>query len=122
MPFQHEPLPDDQELERYLLGLLSERDEERLDQASIEDDSVASRLRMAEDDLIEGYVRRTLAKETLRRFEAYYLASVRRRERVAFAARFLGAVDRAAARADVPSDVTTPRVDAPAADCLSQTA
>jgi len=122
MPFQHEPLPDDQELERYLLGLLSEQDEERLDQASIEDDSVASRLRLAEDDLIEGYVRRTLGQETLRRFEAYYLASVRRRERVAFAARFLGAVDRAAGRADVTSDVTTPRVDAQAAACLPQTA
>ena len=55
MSFLHEPLADDRELERYLLGLLPEEEEERLDQASIEDDSVALRLRITEDDLIEGY-------------------------------------------------------------------
>ena len=103
MSFLHERLADDRGLERYLLGLLPEEDEERLDQASVEDDSVALRLRMAEDDLIEGYVRRTLATETRQRFETYYLSSPRRRERVAFAARFLGAVDRAAIRADMAS-------------------
>jgi hypothetical protein len=103
MSFLHERLADDRELERYLLGLLPEEDEERLDQASVEDDSVALRLRIAEDDLIEGYVRRTLATETRQRFETYYLSSLRRRERVAFAARFLGAVDRAAVRADLAS-------------------
>ena len=107
MSLLREPLPDDRELERYLLGLLPEEEEERLDQASIEDDSVALRLRMAEDDLIEGYVRRTLAKETRQRFETYYLSSARRRERVAFAARFLGAVDRAAVRADMASGTQT---------------
>lgn len=103
MSLLHEPSPDDRELERYLLGLLPEQEEERLDQASIEDDSVASRLRMAEEDLIEGYLRRTLANETRQRFEAYFLSSARRRERVAFAARFLGAVDRVAACAAMAS-------------------
>ena len=101
MSFLHEPLADDRQLERYLLGLLSEEEEERLDQASIEDDSVALWLRITEDDLIEAYLRRTLAIETRQRFETYYLSSPRRRECVAFAARFLGAVDRAALRADM---------------------
>jgi hypothetical protein len=101
MSFLHEPLPDDEVLERYLLGLLEEEEAERLDQASIEDDDVASRLRIAEDDLIDAYVRRTLPEETRQRFETYYLSLRHRRERVAFAARLLRAVDRAAARASM---------------------
>jgi hypothetical protein len=105
MSLLHETAPDDRQLERYLLGLLPDGQAERLDQASIEDDGVASRLRIVEDDLIDGYVRGTLEPETLRRFESYYLSSNRRRERVAFAARFLAAVDRAAADVGAISEV-----------------
>ena len=101
MSFLHEPGPDDQALERYLLGLLPEEEAERLDRASIEDDDIAARLCMAEDDLVDAYVRRTLSGATLQRFETYYLSSRRRRERVAFAASFLDAVDRSAGRADM---------------------
>jgi hypothetical protein len=100
MSFLRGSVPDSQQLERYLLGLLSEEDAERLDQASIQDDEVAARLRIAEDDLIDGYVRSTLPRDTAERFEAHYLSSARRRERVAFAARFLRAIDRAAEYAD----------------------
>lgn len=103
MSLLHEPAPDDRQLERYLLGLLPEEDTDRLDQASIEDDDVAARIRIAEDDLIDAYVRRTLEPDTRQRFEAYYLSSPGRRQRVIFAARFLRAIDRAAARADSES-------------------
>jgi hypothetical protein len=96
MSFIHESRPDDRDLERYLLGLLSEEDAEELDRASVEDDDVAVRLRIVEDDLIDAYVRRTLAAETRQRFEIYFLSTRRRRERVAFAERFVLAVDRAA--------------------------
>jgi hypothetical protein len=91
---------DDDRLTRYVLGLLSEEESEWVDEASIADDEVASRLRTVENDLIDGYVRGTLDKDTLKRFESYYLSSRRRRENVRFAAGFVGAVDRAAARAD----------------------
>jgi len=84
----------DQQLVQYLLGLLPSEDAERLDEASMVDDDVAARLRSVEDDLVDSYVRGALTGETLRRFESHYLSSPLRRERVAFAGRFLRAVDR----------------------------
>jgi len=91
---------DDEVLTRYVLGLLPDADRERVDEASIADDEVASRLRIAETDLMDGYVRGTLGGETRKQFESYYLSSPRRRESVRSAASFLRAIDRAAARAD----------------------
>ncbi len=91
---------DDGVLVRYLLGWLPDDEAERLDQASIEDDEVADRLRIVEQDLIDGYVRRTLADETRARFESYFLVSPQRRRRVRAAEAFLRAVDSAAAKMD----------------------
>lgn len=98
---------DDNLLTRYVLGLLSDEESERVDEASIVDDEVASRLRTVEHDLIDGYVRGTLGKETQQRFESYYLSSRRRRDSVRFAAGFVRAVDRAAARADTHTEADT---------------
>jgi anti-sigma-K factor RskA len=100
MSLPHASGHDDELLTRYVLGLLPEEESERLDEASIADDEVAARLRIVENDLIEGYVRGTLDGETRRRFESYYLSSRRRRESVRSAGSFLRAVDRAAERAD----------------------
>ena len=91
---------DDEELVRYVLGLLPDEARERLDEASIADDKVAARLRTAETDLIDSYVRGQLSGATLERFESYYLSSPRRRETVRLAASFLSAVDRSVARAE----------------------
>jgi hypothetical protein len=91
---------DDEELERYVLGLLPAKATERLDEASIADDEVAARLRMVETDLVDSYVRGKLAGETLERFESHYLSSPRRRESVRVAASFVRAVDRSVTRAD----------------------
>src|SRR4029450_13874943 len=87
---------DDQQLVRYLLELLPDEDRDRLDEASIVDDELVSRLRVVEDDLVDSYVRGALTGELRDRFEARYMASPRRRERVRAASSFLGAVDRAA--------------------------
>jgi hypothetical protein len=96
--------PADQQLVRYLLDLLPYEDSERLDQASIEDDDLAARLRVVEHDLIDAYVRGTLDHGTRERFESHYLASPLHRKRVRFAVNFLRAVDRAAAQEDTESD------------------
>lgn len=94
---------NEEDLIRYLLGLLPEEDTERLDEASIADDNLASRLRVVESDLVDSYVSGALDGETRSRFETFYLSSPLRREKVRFAGRFLVAVDRAAA-----SPVTVP--------------
>jgi hypothetical protein len=86
--------PDDQELVRYLLGLLSEEETERLDELSITDDEMAWRLCAAENDLVDAYVSGGLTGETLERFESFYLSSPRRCEKVKDAGIFLRRVDR----------------------------
>ena len=87
------PEVSDQQLVRYVLGLLPDDETERLDEASIADDGVAERLRIVEDDLIDAYLRGTLDPSTLERFESYYLSSPERREHVRFAASLVRAVD-----------------------------
>jgi hypothetical protein len=94
MSLPPDPGHDPVQLVRYLLGLLSEEDAERLDAASIADDEVAAQLRIAEDDLVDAYVRGLLTGDTLERFESFYLASPRRRAKVCHARTFLRAVDR----------------------------
>lgn len=84
----------DRQLVRYLLGLLPDNDAERLDEQSIADDEMAARLRSVENDLVDAYVSGTLQGEFLERFESFYLASPRRRDKVKFARQFLNAVDR----------------------------
>jgi hypothetical protein len=80
---------DEQFLVRYLLGELSEQEAERLDELSIADDEFAWRLRAAEDDLVDAYVRGELSGETLERFRTVYLVSPQRRQKVGFAGALL---------------------------------
>src|SRR3954468_3109786 len=101
MPLPDKSRYDDEQLVQYLLGLLPSEDAERLDEASIADDDVAARLRAAEDDLVDAYVRGTLIGETRARFESHYLSSPRRRERVAVARTFVRTVDRAARQGQI---------------------
>jgi hypothetical protein len=85
---------DDERLTRYLLGLLSREQAERIDEASIVDDVVAARLGFVEHDLVDAYVRGALSPELRAAFESHYMASPHRRQQVAWAETFLRAVDR----------------------------
>ena len=113
---------DDQRLARYLLGLLPEEEAERVDELSIADDEIGSRLQVAEDELVDAYVSGTLSGDTLQRFESYYLASPRRREKVRFAASLRAAVARVPLPADTDAwadtrqaaEAATPRAAEPA--------
>jgi hypothetical protein len=106
---------DDQQLVRYLLGLLDEEEADRLDELSVTDDEVAWRVRAVENELVDAYVRGGLEGDTLRQFESHYLASPRRREKVRFARSFLQRaealpVDTEPACDAVPGPVTRPDV------------
>jgi hypothetical protein len=87
---------DDQQLVRYLLGQLPDKDTERLDEASVVDDDVALRLRIVEHDLVDSYVTGTLDRDMIAPFESRYLSSPRRQRQVRFARGFMRAIGRAA--------------------------
>src|SRR3954466_14334621 len=97
MALSHASRPDNL-LAGYVLGLLSDDDRERVEEASIADDDVASRLRIIENDLVDGFVRGTLDETRRKHFESNYMSSPRRRDAVRSAAMFVAAVDRAALR------------------------
>src|SRR6185295_19762735 len=118
MSLSYDIARDDQYLVRYLLGLLPDEEAERLDEAAIVDDEVAFRVRAVEEDLVDAYVAGTLDWDTLQRFCAIYLASPLRREKVWFAERFLGAVDRAPLSKDAAAPVAA--ATAPVAEKVHQ--
>ena len=84
---------DDQLFVHYVLGLVPEKDAERLDELSIGDEDVAARLCAVEHDLVDAYVRGRLLGETLKQFESFYLATPRRHEKVMIARGLLRIVD-----------------------------
>jgi hypothetical protein len=85
MLFSRQHRADDKTLRRYLFGALPPDDTERLDELSIASDDFAARLSAVENDLVDAYVQGELSGETLERFQASYLSSPQRREKVTFA-------------------------------------
>ena len=84
-PPSDDPHPAGERLVQYLLGSLPEDEAERLDELSVVDDEFVWRLRAAENDLVDAYVRGDLSGAALERFESSYLASAKRRAKVEFA-------------------------------------
>lgn len=78
----------DQTILRYLLGELSEAEQERFEDEYFADSQLFQRLQDARNDLMDGYVREELPAAQRARFEQYFLASLRRRERVDLAREF----------------------------------
>jgi hypothetical protein len=76
---------DNQILVQYLLGSLPEDNAEHLDELSVSNDEFAMRLSAIENDLVDAYVRGELSGQTLEKFQAFYLSTVKRREKVRFA-------------------------------------
>jgi hypothetical protein len=88
----------DEQFVRYLLGLLTEEEAERVDELSIADDDIAWRLRAAENDLVDAYVRNTLNDTDRARFERVYLVTPKRRDKVRFAKSLLSSIEPEASR------------------------
>ncbi len=85
MPSSGQNRYDEQQVIQYLLGCASDEETAHLDELSITDDEFASRLRSAENDLVDAYVRGELEGQTLQQFKSFYLASPSRLEKVRFA-------------------------------------
>jgi hypothetical protein len=98
MSLSHEIPHADAQFVRYLLGLLTEEEAERVDELSIADDDIAWRLRAAENDLVDAYVRGSLNDTDRARFERVYLVTPKRRDKVRFAKSLLSSIEPDAAR------------------------
>ena len=107
MPLPRES-PQDEQLIRHLLGALPDEEAQRIEEVCLLDDEAALRLEVLEGELVDAYTRGALTGDRLARFESFYLASPRRRAKVAFARRFVAAVDKAASLERRPAAAVVP--------------
>lgn len=70
---------------RYVLGNLSEDERDQLEQSYFSDTAEFEEIEIAEDDLVDAYVRNQLTADDRRRFETVAASSPRLRQRVEFA-------------------------------------
>jgi len=75
----------EQIIQRYLLGELTEVEQEALEQRYFNDRLLFEQMVQAENALVDRYARGLLSPEVRDRFESYYLAHPKRRERARFA-------------------------------------
>src|SRR4029450_11495709 len=101
-------LQPEQKVVSYLLGKLPPKEVLEWEERLFTDDELNEELAASADDLIHAYLDGQLSAEDRARFEAHFLASPRRRERVVFVRDLLTAIRRGAARAP-PGAAPTPR-------------
>lgn len=104
---------NNQTLTAYLLGSLSELDVELFDELSVTDTAFVDDLKLVENDLIDSYICGELASDAQKRFEAHYLQSPLRREKVDFARTFQTFAERNSSSREI-SEVTLSRDQKPA--------
>src|SRR2546427_2600392 len=83
----------DQTMTRYLLGELSEAEQAALEEKYFMDQQVFDQIGEAENELVDNYARGRLTPQLRERFEHYYLAHPKRRERTKFAQALVAKLD-----------------------------
>jgi CHAT domain-containing protein len=89
---------DQDQLRKYLLGQLSEEEEERVELRLLADADYSEEFGIVENELVDRYAEGSLSAEEREQFEAYFLRAPERREKLAFASAL-----RRAARERVPA-------------------
>ncbi len=85
---------DNEILTRYLLGELSEQEQERVEERYLGEREMFERLLAVEDEIIDAYTMGSLKGAERERFEKHFLRSSARRDRVEFAETWAVYIDR----------------------------
>jgi len=96
---------DKNDLRRYLLGLLGEADEERLELRLLTDEGFVEEFDTVVDEITDQYVGNELGTEERKRVEQYFLTSKERQQKVQFADELM---QRAAAERSVQNPAPAP--------------
>lgn len=98
---------------QYLLGELSEEEQNLLEERYFADPALFQEIRATRDDLIDAYLRGELPSDERERFEKHFLASPHRQERVEFARALIRTADQnAKPEAQLrPKELPAPRRD-----------
>ncbi|HJQ32443.1 MAG TPA: hypothetical protein VJ866_09695 [Pyrinomonadaceae bacterium] len=101
--------PDEERLAGYLLGRLTEEEQEGVERFYFGGEENLDLLAAAEDDLIDSYVRGELTPRERERFEEFFLRSPERRERVETARALDRLLKKTQGDAPHPAPLTHPR-------------
>lgn len=93
---------EDDRMERYLLGLMSEEEAAELEEVYLFNEEQNDDLQAAERELIDRYVEGSLSKKERERFESFFLCSPSRKEKLRFAKALKAYGVKADAKAVVP--------------------
>ncbi|HKG22337.1 MAG TPA: hypothetical protein VKC34_10590 [Blastocatellia bacterium] len=96
---------DDERIRLYLLGDLPGQEQGRLEERLMSDDEFFKQLLAVEEELIDDYVHGLLTQSERARFEAHFLSTPDRQQRLSFAR----ALDLYASRKTEPSPATAPK-------------
>lgn len=96
-------------LVRYLLGEVSEEEQERTEQLYLSDPNFYEQLLIAEDDLIDAYAEGALPESRRASFEEHFLRSPERRARVGFATAWMTYVTKEARTVNTESKDSSQR-------------
>ncbi len=80
----HDELNNETEIRQFLLGEMSDNQRNAFEEKFVADEDFFEQIRVAEDELIESYVRGTLPAAEKEKFERAFLTTERRRSRVDF--------------------------------------
>ena len=72
-------------IRRYLLGMLDEEEQVRLEEQLLTDSEYFEELLVAEDELVDDYINGALSERERQKFEHYFLATPERRQKTSFA-------------------------------------
>ncbi|HKS40268.1 MAG TPA: tetratricopeptide repeat protein, partial [Blastocatellia bacterium] len=95
---------DEKIIRNHLLGNLTEEELSRAEQRLLADDDYFEMLTVIEEELIDDYVSGDLTGEDRKQFEAYFLSTPARREKL----RFAQTLNEYASRTDPPVPIPTP--------------
>jgi len=93
-------------IRKYLLGTLSQADQERLEERLMTEDDVFSQVLIHEDELIDEYLSEDLSAQEKEAFERHFLAAPERRQKLGFAralTKYVDAPERTKAQVTQPS-------------------
>lgn len=85
MEITRETTKDEEDMIRYLLGVLPDAESDRFEQLYLQDEDLFEQLSEIEDELIDDYASGALKGEDRTRFEEYFLRSSERREKTQLA-------------------------------------
>ena len=94
---------EEKEIRSYLLGLLGDKEQERVEKRLLGEEEFFEQVLVAEDEIVDDYLEGSLSGSERERFEKHFLITPERRQKLRFAATLKKHVEASASPAPRPA-------------------